>query len=356
MGPENYFFKENRSGTADLLKGIAVILMIQVHLTELFLIEEFFNSTFGSISLFLGGPPAAPLFMMIMGYFLVSRSKSSKQLFVRGIKLFAGGILLNIALNFNLLFSYFVGISDHQIQPLQYIFGADILPLAGISLMIIAGLQRLYKSSFYLYFISALAAAASGVYLDQLAQPEGFLVYVDAFFRGNYKWSYFPVFPWLAYPLTGAGFYYLKNKYHHLVNNRLRVLFLLIWSVLIILTIDYGIKIAADLSTYYHHGIEYYLWAVFFLSGFSLLAGSLKRKFQNNIPVMYIEWIGQNVTLAYVFQWIIIGNIATEIYRTQRPEDIIFWFAGILAVVTLLIYYFRKYSGAVRINRRIRTT
>ena len=50
----------NRNGTADLLKGIAVLLMIQVHIMEQLAEYDLFNSRFGEISLFLGGPACAP--------------------------------------------------------------------------------------------------------------------------------------------------------------------------------------------------------------------------------------------------------------------------------------------------------
>ena len=59
-----------RSFTADLLKGMAVLAMIQVHLMELFARQEVYDSLTGKISLFLGGIPAAPVFMAVMGYFL----------------------------------------------------------------------------------------------------------------------------------------------------------------------------------------------------------------------------------------------------------------------------------------------
>jgi uncharacterized membrane protein len=52
----------------DLLKGLAIILMIQVHITELFLDHAGRESIVGKISLFLGGPFTAMVFMIVMGY------------------------------------------------------------------------------------------------------------------------------------------------------------------------------------------------------------------------------------------------------------------------------------------------
>jgi uncharacterized membrane protein len=59
-----------RDGTADLLKGFAVLFMIQVHLMEQFVSAYTYNSLIGKISMFLGGPFYTPVFLAVMGYFL----------------------------------------------------------------------------------------------------------------------------------------------------------------------------------------------------------------------------------------------------------------------------------------------
>jgi len=41
--------------------------MVQVHIMELFARQDIFEDTVGKISLFFGGPPAAPVFMAVMG-------------------------------------------------------------------------------------------------------------------------------------------------------------------------------------------------------------------------------------------------------------------------------------------------
>jgi uncharacterized membrane protein len=338
-----------RLTTADFLRGIAVIFMIQVHLTELFAVPEFYESMGGRISLFLGGPPAAPLFMIIMGYFLIYKSKSSGDLFRRGVKLFAGGILLNIALNFNLLISIISGRFEYYVDPYRYIFGADILHLAGLTLIIFSVIQK-YLSRFYpSYFILAAFVFVIQSYLPVYGSKDfSLLMYINAFLWGDFSWSYFPLIPWIAYPLTGAGFYYLLQNNTMALSSRIKVLFLLTWTVSLFLSIEYGISIASDLKEYYHHDILYYIWTLTFLSGFALLAVYFIKS--SSIPslTVYLSWIGRNVTAAYVFQWIIIGNIATELYRTQEVQDLIFWFAGILAAVSGLIYLYRKHFEGIK--------
>ena len=50
-------YNTKRNQTADLLKGLAVIFMIQVHIMELFAKQEIYDGIAGKISLFFGGPP-----------------------------------------------------------------------------------------------------------------------------------------------------------------------------------------------------------------------------------------------------------------------------------------------------------
>jgi hypothetical protein len=58
----------------------------------------------------------------------------------------------------------------------------------------------------------------------------------------------------------------------------------------------------------------------------------------NNKFTAYIEWMGKNVTRAYVFQWLIIGNIATSVYKTQNELQLRLWFIGIVVMVSITVY------------------
>jgi hypothetical protein len=77
--------KEVRMETAHLMKGCACLLMIQVHVLELFIQPApFRGSLMGTMGMFLGGPPVAPVFLAVMGWFLGKSKKSALQLCLRG--------------------------------------------------------------------------------------------------------------------------------------------------------------------------------------------------------------------------------------------------------------------------------
>jgi len=345
---------KKRNPTADLLKGLAVIFMIQVHIMEQFARPGIYNSIAGKISLFFGGPPCAPVFMAVMGYFLASSEKPFSYYLKRGILLFAGGILLNIARSANLIHYMFTG--ESPADPFFYIFGVDILLLAGLSIVVIGLLQLLFKRNFIFYFILAFIIAAVAPFLPMFGNGTGYLAYVNAFLWGNFEWSYFPLFPWLAYILIGFALRLFVNKYPILSKSTSGHYIVFSIPLLIIsgLTISYASGIAHNLNGaggYYHHGILYFAWLLTFIVAYAMVAHLVEKSAGKQPALKYVKWVGKNVTVFYVIQWIIIGNIATEIYQTQNIYSLLYWFLGIITAVSLLVFLWNKFVPVVKKNK-----
>lgn len=328
-----------RKPVPDLLKGIAVLAMIQVHLMELFAREEILTGPLGKISLFLGGPFAAPVFMAVMGYFAAASRKTTGQRLWRGFQLILLGLGLNIGLNLHLLIKIFNGTYD--LDPLGYIFGADILFLAGFSIMIIALLEPLLRKRFIAWLLLAAGISIITPFLPDLPVS---LKYLQAFFYGNYAWSYFPVFPWLAYPVLGFAFYSLI-KGHPLtwsrIVHRINPLMAVSGLLLVVLFVP-AWRIITDLPAYYHHQILLFTWMIAFLVIFTWLAWQMDEKAGQHRVMRYVKWLGKHVTAVYVLQWLIIGNIATAIYKTQPLMALPAWFIVILAAVSGLVYGYKS--------------
>ena len=71
----------------DLLKGFAVFLIVPVHILETFIVPAGQESFLGKLILFLGGPFAVPVFMMVMGYFVARSKRSYTSSIFRGMKI-----------------------------------------------------------------------------------------------------------------------------------------------------------------------------------------------------------------------------------------------------------------------------
>jgi len=335
----------------DLLKGIAVILMIQVHIMELFAIQDIQDSLLGKISLFLGGPPCAPVFMVVMGYFIAFRGKSPYSIFLRGLKLLIIGLFLNIGLNLHLLIKIFN--KSINLNPLDFIFGVDILILAGLSFIICSFLTFIFqpatdssladKKTPLLYFILAIVIAVMTPYMNNILPTDTAVKYFYAIIGGNYHWSYFPLFPWLAYPLLGYSFYFFEKKYSiNLPLHKSQIVMLIILAVGLIFTIKYAVGISSNLEEYYHHNFLFFFWTILFLIFYFSLFLFAENYLGNTTIFKYLKFAGKNVIVFYIFQWLIIGNIATAIYKTQNLFQIILWFIGIILITSLLVYLYKK--------------
>jgi hypothetical protein len=264
----------------------------------------------------------------------------------RGALLFAGGILLNVGLNSSLLIKIFTG--ETTLDPLPFIFGVDILPLAGLSIIAITLLKLLFRNFAEAYFISAIIVVQLNSLLISHIQIETFpFNYLFAFIWGNYDWSYFSLLPWLSFPLIG---YSLKLFFDRIgktpnIKTIYITISLILFGLFFALTEEYALNITAILPVYYKFGITFFLWMLIFLTGYSFLINILENKFSDNSLLIYVKWIGENVTAFYVFQWLLIGNISSYLYQTETELSImLIWFAGILVLTTIMVLIWKYFS------------
>ncbi len=341
----------NRTQTADLLKGIAVLLMIQVHIIELFASEEIYNSSIGKVLLFLGGPPVAPLFMVVFGYFIAASNKSMWQLIARGVKIIALGMFLNIALNLNLILH--VNRGELQIDLWPYIFGVDILQFAGLAIIIIALIKKVIENNLFALFMCILISTFLGNFLSNITPDTKVSQYIFSFLYGCSKWSYFPIFPWIAYPLSGIALYQFQKK-NGLSDNNKSILDLFIkqdsqrffkqiagavFFAFIVYTLKNAIFIASNLPLYYHHEFVFAMWTLIFLAFYSFVLNEINQFAGEFILFRYIKWLGKNVTIIYILQWLLIGNTATEIYKTvTSPMYLLIYFFAVLGIASGICY------------------
>ena len=331
--------KNKRLILPDLIKGLAVLLMIQVHIMELFARQDVYDGFSGQISLFLGGIPAAPVFMLMMGYLMALKSKSSVDMLKRGIRLFIGGIFLNIGMNFHLIYNIIFKNWNYNLW--NYVFGADILTLAGLSLIIFVLIHKLANDNYLIYFIIAFIIAILRYFFSSLDLETSYWRYVLSFITGGTSWSYFPLIPWLAYPVLGYGLKLLNNKYSFssIMNKFWSNLALILISLTLILSFNYGFSNSYLLTNYYHHRMLFFLWAMAFMIvwfyGWYQISGLLK----STIFFEFLLFLGKNVTSIYVIQWLIIGNLSTEFYKTKNLEESVMWFFVILFISSTSTYF-----------------
>lgn len=228
---------------------------------------------------------------------------------------------------------------DINIWP--YVFGVDVLLFAGLSLILITVFRKVIEK--YVFIVLAIIPfiLISGEYVFTYIPENIILKYITSFIYGSTEWSYFPLFPWLAYPLSGVVLYQLQQKFdfRFFYLPKTKLLFGSVFLLFLAFTIKYAINVSSNLQQYYHHGLLFFIWVILFCLFYALLVHELNTHIGESIVFRYLKWLGKNVTLVYVIQWIIIGNIATEVYKTvSNPVYLAAWFLGIVFVTCVSIY------------------
>lgn len=325
----------------DLLKGFAVFLIIPVHILEKFIDYAGRESAFGKVLLILGGPVAVPVFMMVMGYFIASSKKSLLQNILRGVLIFGLGILLNLGLNFHLLHN--IWHDGWKLDPFQAIFGVDIFFLAGISIILLSVLKTVKKGQQWITLIFILFISGATSYFNEILLVTD-RNYILPFIGGDYSWSYFPVFPWLSYPLVGFLFQKTEPQIRAFSNKQRVVSNLLLSSVLffVVLFSRFGLTTTINLSEYYHHTFLFFLWTIGVNIIWIKIMLFVVQRFSGFPVIIFLRWMGKNITVFYIIQWLILGNIATEIYQTQELSKFVYWVGAIFLITLGLTYLFQK--------------
>lgn len=312
--------KNSRLLSIDFARGLAVFFMIAVHTLEVFASEDVKKSIFGQIIEFLGGPPAAPVFMTLMGFsFIYSRKSELKPRLLRGFKIFLSGYILNIlrgVIPFTISTHFKMDITKtfplEKLNEYTILTIVDILQFAGIALMIMALIQE-FKINKYVILFSAFLISMVSPFLWGFTLNIPVVDQILELFWGDKVIGFsfidnkiaFPVFPWLSFPLLGM-FLGETMKNTNDQNRTFKHFGLGGFVVLLI-----GAAISYNNAEY--HFNDYYhsrQGAMLFMCGFVVFWIYLTRIAIDKLPMnklfeLLFKW-SKGVTNIYFAQWIII--------------------------------------------------
>jgi hypothetical protein len=285
--------------------------------------------------------------MMVMGYFVAGSRRGLIGSILRGVFLILLGLLLNVGLNLHLLLKIWK--DGWNFDPLQAIFGIDILFLAGLSIIILSFINRIKTGQIWIVASLILFVSAGTSYFNELLMVTD-RNYLLPLIGGTYSWSYFPVFPWLAYPLVGFLFRKLESRLREFdrQHKRAGIFVLVIVLVPVLLFSRFGIEYSINLPQYYHHTFWFFIWTLGVNILWLFLFRYISQKSGESSVLGFLRWLGQNITLLYVFQWLIIGNIATSIYQSQGLGSFGYWFVIIFSASIGLTILYRMLAGMVK--------
>jgi uncharacterized membrane protein len=304
----------SRIDTFDLTRGLAILFMMLVHVLDFYGQPDVQKTMLGEVVTFLGSPPAAPVFMFIMGIFIVFSARldvatglrRAAWLFVIGylLNLLRGSIPLWLSLQMGL-------VSQHElveggVSPLSELLIVDILQFAGLAFVICVLFRHYLPHPKYWLAAGVMVVIISPALWD-ISSGWSVLDEVLKLLWGNkYQGSMFPLFPWLAYPLFGMAFgYWFKQAECHARFFRQTA-----WLGLVLVVIG-TVMTLTNFDFHYAYFLRSGPGATIWITGFVLvwlwLCRWASEKITANRGFELLFFWSKNVTAIYILQWIIIG-------------------------------------------------
>lgn len=333
---------DGRQPELDIARGLAVIFMVLIHTTEYYWDWE--NEAFNKIANFLGSPPAAPVFMFLLGCGIVySRRSTPQQVFKRGIKMLALSYVFN-ALVYVLPYAISALINQDKsilAENWTQLYDTDILQFAALAFLFFAAVLAL-KLKPWLVVVVAAAISGLGFLLNTLV-PEVdacALQAVTGLLWGTHEGSYFPFTSWILYPAVGYAFANVLKR----TSNKLKLYLPLssvgavVYLVMTFILLNfYSWDDLMDGEYYYGQNIFVnimFIGFVFFWIGICYALHHITVK-----PVMKVlEKFSSNVTVIYVFQYVLILYIEVIAFGDEAALNVPLTLA-LFAAYTIVSYF-----------------
>lgn len=300
----------------DIARGVAVLGMILIHVQRHWARPEPWAGLPNLVLAVLGGPLAAPVFMLVMGASVAWSHRTDRWSLVRrGLVLLAAGLALNLARGtMPLLLGQAAGLVPPEgiggFTAWSLLVTVDVFQLAGTSLVAIGLLRPVIRHD------TGWVAAAAGVVLvaPLLAALRTGVLPVDGAL--GVLWAtgssaYYPFFPWAVFPFLGMalGRVVRRDPGGGPARRRPLVRWGLAGAAMAVAgALLMGERLAA-LDTWGYWRLEPLLALT--LSGVALAwvaaCGGIARLAAGQVPVRLLITWGRGVTRMYVAHWLIVA-------------------------------------------------
>ncbi|MBK7631993.1 MAG: DUF1624 domain-containing protein [Ignavibacteriales bacterium] len=318
--------------SADLLRGLVIIIMIEVHVFNAFLIPELRQSGWFGILNFINGL-VAPSFLFVSGFaFQVSSGSKLEEMRKLGKAFWkkTGRIFQIIIIGYTLHLPFFPLskiINEATPQLLESFIAVDVLQCIGVGLLFLFSTRLLIKSD-RVYHNFLLASLIVVTFISPLLwniEFSNFLPLIVANYFNRLHGSLFPIFPWLNFLLAGAIFakYFVDARERNEEENFIKY-----------------ITIAGLVTLLFGH--------LFYSGVFSKTLTSIMPN-----PIFFLERLGYILVLFYLC-WIVDRKTKIKnsfIMDASRESLLVYW----LHLVTIFGAFWAGKSLAERIGMTLTT-
>lgn len=285
--------------------------MIWVHVLNQLSEEQLEHHTFfGKLIGFLGSTPAAPVFMTLMGAsFVLAPPASLSSGIARGLRLLLMGYLLNLARFVTPLYlakALSMPIPAALPNVLDALLIIDILQFAGLAYILLTLLHALRLPALV---VGGLAVGGS-LFSFPLWGLGGDLPFwgrvLDLLWGNRGEWVAFPLFPWLAFPLSG----YAVTQFLTLdtsMNTKFQQVGMLGLALLGLGSLWISFNPDFHLGDYWRMGPGGMVASIGFVWAWLWAWFALVPDTTHNALTRLLTFGSRNVTTIYLIQWILIG-------------------------------------------------
>jgi Heparan-alpha-glucosaminide N-acetyltransferase, catalytic len=295
-----------RIKSLDLARGFTVLCIPAVHTVLLYAKHSVYQTVFGHLLRFIAEGPGAQLFMVYMGISITLSAKLNwERVAQKSLLLLVAGYGLNLL---KFVIPLKLGMLPAGLQADLGVLGAcdaagrllllgDILTFAAIALPITFLIYQLPRYSGF---------ALSGAILVALLSPYGWdhhscssiCQYVFNLMGGQPPVVFFPLFPWLVYPLFGLSIGYLLQLQMPQTVDFFALLGLFFVFIGIVLArfepVSTSFYRTQPADTAYHLGVVLLtLW----------IWHQLDRYVRPNYLFRVLQYCSQDITAIYLIQW-----------------------------------------------------
>ncbi|HMR82860.1 MAG TPA: heparan-alpha-glucosaminide N-acetyltransferase domain-containing protein [Niabella sp.] len=333
-----------RIRSLDLARGFTVLFIPAIHTGMLYSQFAVHHSVIGRFLICIAEGPGGQLLMLLMGVSFAFKSEHRfKTVFAKAVILLAAGYLLNI-LKFIWPYEFGwlpteilseLGVNKDEPVPLQLFAIGDILHFSAIATLMLYIVHKQKNFVVLSLILSVIIIVASPLLWDLYTKSPK-LNYILLLIGGQPPQMFFPLFPWLVYPLTGLAI----GNYLEINERRTNIIACIIGVILIVIGLvaarlypqdnSAGFYRTSPADTTWHLGVvmlTIFLW--FWIS----------KCAKDNLLFDLLIYSSKNITSIYCVQWVMICWILPIVgfRRLDLPYSIIMMV--IMTVNTYAIVY-----------------
>lgn len=329
----------------DLARGFTVLIMPSIHVVMLYSQLTVQQSLLGDILGFIAEGPGAQLFMLLMGVsFTFSKKNNPRYIVQRAFSLLIAAYLLNF---FKFLVPLGLGLMPaNLLQELQlkndftaavfFLLIGDILHFAAIAYLVLFFIYRL-KYYHCWSFVIAIAILLGSSLVWDLHTGIVFLDYLLQLLGGHPPTVFFPVFPWLAFPLMGLTLGYLLKECNQ---NRLMKNTGLSGAGIVIIACLFPPTVHSnDWLPFYRTDAADTLFHLGFVLTWLSVFHWLSKEIPANFFYRLLTFCSKNITTIYIIQWVFIcWCLVFTGYMQLNMTSTLIWMIGITTITLLLTH------------------